>query len=117
MPVLSSQSGGRRRDVRAPAWKSGARIFGCEPVHDRLDMVDLLVTDVVPVAQPRRHIDMRDVVAGRRIDAVERFEKHPVSAEAGGDLRKIGAVVAGKAVAQQTLIVAGIGMVKAGFAL
>jgi hypothetical protein len=52
---------------------------------------------------------MGDVVAGRRIDPVQRLEKDPITAEALGDPVEGGAVVAGEAVAQQALIVAGVG--------
>ena len=94
-----------------------ARIFGLEPVDHRLDAVDLGIAEVVLGAQRGGHVDMGDVVAGGRIDPVERLEKDPVFPEAFGDLRKIGAVVAGEAVAQVAAVVAGIGVVEAGLAL
>ena len=59
---------------------------------------------------------MGDVVAGRRINAVERLQKNPIAAEPFGDPGEIGAVRAGKAVAQFAAVVAGIGVVEAGLA-
>src|SRR5258706_3084831 len=60
---------------------------------------------------------MRDVVAGGRIDPVERLQKNPVAAEIGGDLGEVGAIVAGEAVAQLAPVVARVGMIEAGLAL
>ena len=40
--------------------------------------------DVVLLAERGGHVDMGDVVAGGRIDPVERLEKDPVAAEVRG---------------------------------
>ena len=105
-----------RLAIAAGRGEGRARILGLEPVHHGLDAIDVLVAEVVLLAQPRRHIDMGDVVAGGRIDAVQRFQEDPVPAETFGDLVQIGAVVAGEAVAQLAEIVAGVGVVEAGIA-
>ena len=68
------------------------------------------------LAEPRGHVDMRDVVASGGVDAVQRFEEDPVLAKVFGDLGEIGAVAAGEAVAQLAEIVAGIGVVESGLA-
>ena len=44
------------------------------------------------LAEPCGHVDMGDVVAGSRIDAVERLEKDPLAAKAFGDLGHVGVV-------------------------
>ncbi len=111
------RAAGTWRDIDAAAREGRARVFSLQPIHDRLDAIDVGVGQVVLLAEAGRHIDMGDVVASRRIDPIQRLEEDPVAAEALGDLGEIGAVVAGEAVAQQALIVAGIGMVEAGLAL
>src|SRR3984893_2884295 len=102
-----------RRVVDAATGKGRARILGLQPVDHGLDPVDVAGADVVLLAEPRRHVDMGDVVAGGRIDAVERLEEDPVAAETFGDVAEIGAVRAGEAVAQLAAVVAGVGMVEA----
>src|SRR5271168_5076316 len=47
--------------------------------------------------------------------SVSRLEEHPVAAETLSDLGEVGVVVAGVAVAQLAAVIAGIGVVKAGF--
>src|SRR6266849_3397755 len=113
--ILGAADSGRVLD--AAAREEGARILGLQPVDDGLDTVDLVVGDAVLGAERGRHIDMGDVVTGRRIDPVEGFEKDPVAPEASGDFCEVGVVVAGEAVAQLAAVVAGIGMVEAGLAL
>ncbi len=81
-----------RRVVDAAAREGRARIFRLEPVDERLDAVDVLVAEVVLLAELRGHIDMGDVVAGGRINAVQRFEEDPIAAEPFGDLGDVGAV-------------------------
>src|SRR6516164_4854771 len=79
-----------RRAVDAAAGKGRTRILGLEPVDESLDPVDVLVTDIVLATQLRGYIDVGDVVAGGRIDPVQRLEKDPVAAKAFGDLANVG---------------------------
>ena len=105
-----------RLAIASGSWEGGAGILGLEPVHHGLDAIYVLVYEVVFLAQPRRHIHMGDVVAGGRIDAVQRLEKNPVTAQAFGDPAHVGPIVTGEAIAQLAQVVAGIGVVESGVA-
>src|SRR5262245_12211580 len=106
-----------RLQILAPARKRRARVLRLEPVHDRLDALHVLVGDVVLLAQLRGDVDVGDVVAGRRVDAVERLEEHPALAERGGDLVEARLRVADEAVGEAPLVVAGVRVIEAGIAL
>ena len=82
-----------RPAVAAGDGEGGAWVFGLEPVHHCLDAVDVGVGDVVFLAEPRGHVDMGDVVAGGRVDAVQRLQKDPVAAEVFRNAGEVGAGV------------------------
>ncbi len=67
-------------------------------------------------AELRSHVDMRDVVTRRRVDAVERLEEHPVLAERSGDLVEARSRVVDEAVRQLPTVVAGVRVIEAGVA-
>ena len=69
------------------------------------------------LAELRRDVDVRDVVAGRGVDAVEGLQEQPFLAEPGRDRGKAGPSVADEAVGEVAPIVAGIGVIEAGVAL
>ncbi len=60
---------------------------------------------------------MRDVVAGREVDAVERLEEYPRLAQVRRDFFHVDARGAGKAVGESALVVADVRVIEAGVAL
>ena len=87
------------------------------PVYDGFDAVDVLVTDVVLLADLRRHRNVTDVVTGREVDAVERLQEQPFLPQPRGDFVEARAGIANEAVAELALVIAREGMVEARFAL
>src|SRR5215470_3783717 len=102
-----------RRRVFPTTREGWARILCFEPVHHRLDTLNVLIPDVVLAAELRRNVNMGDVVAGRRIDTVECLEEEPFLPQIGRNLVQACLSIADKAVGELALIVAGIGMVEA----
>src|SRR5262245_9910960 len=97
-----------RIDVGATRREGRARILGLEPVHDALDPVGGLRPDAVAFAQRRGHVDMGDVVARCRIDAIKGLEKYPMLAELLGDGGEVRVASTGEAVTQASFPVSGI---------
>ena len=64
-------------------------------------------------AELRCDVDVGNVVAGRRVDAVEGFEEHPVLSQSRGDFVQASLGIADKAVGESALVIARIGVIKA----
>ena len=100
-------------DIFAARGKCRAGILRLEPIDHGLDAFHVFVANVVLFAQFCGDVDVRDVVAGNRVDAVERLEQDPFLAEVGGNLREIDMPRAGETVGEIASIVARIGVIKA----
>src|SRR5580704_10459360 len=103
-------------DVFSSRRKRGAGILRLEPIDHGFHAIDVFVPDVVLLAKLHRDVNMRDVVTGNRIDAVERLEKYPFFAETGGNFGHAGLRVANKAISELSSVIAGIDVIEARFA-
>ena len=92
--------------------KAGLGYWVSSQFHHGLDALDILISDVVLGTELRRDVDMGNVVAGRRVDAVERLEEHPVLPQPGGDFVQAGLGGADKAVGEPALVVARVGVIE-----
>src|SRR4051812_10364513 len=97
--------------ILAPARERGARVLRLQEIDDRLDAIDVLVTDIVFLAQIRGDIDVSDVVARGRVDAIERLEKEPVLPETFSDLLGARARVSEEALREPPKIVSGVALI------
>jgi len=98
---------GLRRIFNHANRKRWAWVKCLQPVHDRLNPVDVGVTNIMFFAKRGRHIDMRDIVARGRIDPVQRSPGiSSLYRDLSVDFANIGAIEAGEAVAKLTEIVA-----------
>src|SRR5262249_12190136 len=97
--------------------KRRAGVLGLEPIDHAFDPLDLLRQNVVALAQRGRYVDMGNVVARRRIDAIERLEEQPMPAKICGDGGKVCVARARETVAQMPVPVAGVSEIEAGLAL
>src|SRR5947209_1775396 len=102
-----------RRRVLSPAREGRAGILCFEPVHHRLDALNVLIVDVVLLAELRRDINMGDVISGRRVDTIERLEEEPFLSQIGRDFVQAGLGVADKAIGKLAPVIAGIGVIEA----
>ena len=97
--------------------KSGAGILRFQKINVTDDPIHIRVLDIMLRTQGCSHVNMCDVVARCRIDAIQRLQEHPVLAEPLCQLIQVGCIVTGEAVAQFAEIVASIRMVKATLSL
>src|SRR5215510_5861914 len=104
--VIPRAAGPRLSNIFSRARKSRAGILRFIPVHDRLSAVDIWIPDVVLFTEFGRDIDMRDVIAGKRVDAIERLAKNPILTQVHSDLVEARLRIAGKAVCELSVVVA-----------
>ena len=102
--------------IAASRWKGRAWIFGFQPIDDSFDAFDVFVSDIMFFAERCGHIDMSNVKARRGINPVKRLQKNPIPTEIFGDFVQVRLIIRGETVSENTEIIAGIGVVKAGFA-
>src|SRR5262245_61575117 len=107
----------RRLDIGPARGKGRAGILGLEPVHAALDPLDVIRPDIIAFTKRRGHVDMSDIIARCRIDAIERFEEYPMFAELLGDCGEVCGALPCEAVAQAPISVSGVGEIETGFAL
>src|SRR5262245_441367 len=106
-----------RLEVGPARGKRRAGVLGLEPIDHAFDPLDLLRQNVVALAQRRRHVDMGNVVARRRLDTIERLEEQPMPTKIYGAGGKVCVGRPGETVAQMPVPVAGVGEIAAGLAL